>query len=108
MHELGITQSIVGICEENSGGARVKRVIIEIGRLSAIMPDAIRFCFDICTAGTVVEGAKLEIMETPGRAVCNTCKAEFEIAALFGQCACGSSSVTVIAGEEMKVKEIEV
>ncbi|MEP7271708.1 MAG: hydrogenase maturation nickel metallochaperone HypA, partial [Acidobacteriota bacterium] len=57
MHELGITRSIVGICVEHSAGARVKRVTVEIGKLSAIMPDAVRFCFDVCAKGTAVEGA---------------------------------------------------
>ena len=32
----------------------------------AVMPDAIRFCFDICAKGTVLEGARLDIEVTPG------------------------------------------
>ena len=66
MHELGITRSVIAICVENSGGAVVKRVTLEIGKLSAILPDAVRFCFDICAKGTVVEGAALEILEIQG------------------------------------------
>lgn len=108
VHELSITQSIVSICEENAGGQAVKRVTLEIGKLSAVMPDAVRFCFEVCAAGTVAEGAELLIIETPGRAVCQACGAEFEINALFGKCDCGSSDLRVVAGEEMKVKELEV
>lgn len=108
MHELSITQSIVSICEDNAGGAAVKRVTLEIGKLSAIMPDAVRFCFEVCAAGTVVEGAELVIIETPGRAVCRTCGEEAAIAALFGKCVCGSSDLRIVAGEEMKVRELEV
>ncbi len=108
MHELSITQSIVAICEENAGGLAVKSVKLEIGKLSAVMPDAVRFCFDVCAAGTVVEGAELAIIETPGRAVCEACGAEFAIAAFFGQCECGSRSLRIVAGEEMKVRELEV
>jgi hydrogenase nickel incorporation protein HypA/HybF len=108
MHELSITQSIVSICEENAGGAAVKRVTVEIGKLSAIMPDSVRFCFEVCAAGTVVEGAELVIVETPGRAACRTCGAEVAITALFGKCVCGSSDLTVVAGDEMKVRELEV
>lgn len=63
MHEFGITQNIVAIVTEHAKGAKVQRVLLEIGKLSAIMPDAIRFCFDICTQGTVLEGATLEILE---------------------------------------------
>ncbi|MHC5825016.1 MAG: hydrogenase/urease maturation nickel metallochaperone HypA, partial [Nostoc sp.] len=47
MHELGITKNIVAIVAEHARGAKVQRVLLEIGKLSAIMPNAIRFCFDI-------------------------------------------------------------
>lgn len=108
MHELGITRSVVAICAENSNGAPIKRVTLEIGKLSAIMPDAVRFCFDICSKGTLVEGATLEILETQGLGKCKNCGGNVELVQLFGRCVCGSSDLQIIAGEELKVKEIEV
>ena len=42
MHELGITQEIIEIVSEHSKGAKVTRVVLEIGKLSAILPDAVR------------------------------------------------------------------
>lgn len=108
MHELGITRSVVAICAENAGGLPVKRVTLEIGRLSAIMPDAVRFCFDICAKGTIVEGANLEIREIAGLGKCKACGGEIELIQPFGRCTCGSSDLQIIAGEELKVKELEV
>lgn len=108
MHELGITRSVVAICAENSGGEVVKRVTLEIGKLSAILPDAVRFCFDIVAKGTVVEGATLEILEIPGKAQCQSCGAYVELSDLVGRCSCGSNDLKIIAGEELKVKEMEV
>ncbi|MEH2048983.1 hydrogenase maturation nickel metallochaperone HypA [Nostoc sp.] len=108
MHELGITQNIVAIVTENAKGAKVQRVLLEIGKLSAIMPDAIRFCFDICTQGTVLEGAKLEIVEIPGLAKCRQCGAEISVDKPFGICNCGSVQLDLITGEELKIKEIEI
>ena len=108
MHELGITRSVIAICAENSGGEMVKRVTLEIGRLSAILPDAVRFCFDICAKGTVVEGATLEILEIPGKGLCKACHAEVNLIQLVGRCACGSNDLRIVAGEELKVKEMEV
>ncbi|MEH1950171.1 MAG: hydrogenase maturation nickel metallochaperone HypA [Nostoc sp.] len=108
MHELGITQNIVAIVTENAKGAKVQRVLLEIGKLSAIMPDAIRFCFDICTQGTVLEGAILEIVEIPGLAKCRQCGAEIAIDKPFGICNCGSVQLDLITGEELKIKEIEI
>ncbi|MDF5722060.1 MAG: hydrogenase maturation nickel metallochaperone HypA [Rhizonema sp. PD37] len=108
MHELGITQNIVAIVAENAQDKKVKRVLLEIGKLSAIMPDAISFCFDICTLGTVLEGATLEILETPGLARCRQCNAEISLEKPFGSCSCGSMQLDLIAGEELKIKEIEI
>ncbi|MEH1777746.1 MAG: hydrogenase maturation nickel metallochaperone HypA [Nostoc sp.] len=108
MHELGITQNIVAIVTENAKGAKVQRVLLEIGKLSAIMPDAIRFCFDICTQGTILAGAKLEIVEIPGLAKCRQCGTEISVDKPFGICNCGSVQLDLIAGEELKIKEIEI
>ena len=66
MHELGITRNIVAIVGERAAGRKVDRVQLEIGDMTAIMPDAIRFCFDVCAEGTVLEGAMLEILEVSG------------------------------------------
>ncbi|MDZ8026549.1 MAG: hydrogenase maturation nickel metallochaperone HypA [Nostoc sp. DedQUE11] len=108
MHELGITQNIVAIVAEHAKGAKVQRVSLEIGKLSAIMPDAIRFCFDICTQGTVLQGATLEILEIPGLARCQQCGAEIHLDKPFGICNCGSVELHLISGEELKIKEIEI
>jgi hydrogenase nickel incorporation protein HypA/HybF len=107
MHELGITQNIVAIVAEHAKGAKVQRVLLEIGKLSAIMPDAIKFCFDICTQDTVLEGAILEIIEISGLARCRQCGAEILLDKPFGICNCGMQ-LELIAGEELKIKEIEI
>ncbi|MEH2290258.1 hydrogenase maturation nickel metallochaperone HypA [Nostoc sp.] len=108
MHELGITQNIVAIVNEHAKGAKVQRVSLEIGKLSAIMPDAIRFCFDICTQGTVLAGATLEILEIPGLGRCRQCGAEIVLDKPFGICSCKSAQLDLINGEELKIKEIEI
>jgi hydrogenase nickel incorporation protein HypA/HybF len=108
MHELGITQEILAIVSEQSRGARVRRVVLEIGKLAAILPDALRFCFEVCSAGTVAEGAELQIHELPGRARCRECGAEVQLDQPFGRCACGSSDLDWLSGEELLIKEMEV
>ena len=50
MHELLITRNIAAIVGEHAGGRRVIRVPPKIGKLSAIMPDAIRICFEMHAA----------------------------------------------------------
>lgn len=108
MHELGITRNIVAIVTEHAGESRVKSVTLDIGKLSAILPESIRFCFDVCSKDTLLENATLEINEIPGLGRCNTCGAEIELDQLFGRCLCGSNLITCIGGEELKIKEMEV
>jgi hydrogenase nickel incorporation protein HypA/HybF len=108
MHELSIANSVVELCAERALGARVLRVTLEIGRLSAVMPDAIRFCFDVCAKDTAVEGAALDIVETPGRARCLDCGSEIVFADLLDRCACGSVNLELLAGSELKIKWMEV
>lgn len=108
MHELGITQNIIAIVSEYAQGAKVQRVLLEIGKLSAIMPDAIRFCFDVCSQGTLLEKAKLEILEIPGLGKCRQCGTQIPLEQPFGRCQCGSTNLELITGEELKIKEIEI
>lgn len=108
MHELGITRNIVGIVNEHAAGRRVTRVRLSIGQLSAISDQAIAFCFDLCSQGTLVEGAKLEVFTIPGRLKCRLCGAETLSATLYGQCACGSFEMQCIGGEELLISEIEL
>lgn len=108
MHELGITRNLVAICTEHANGLPVKRVTLVVGKLSAILPESIRFCFDICAKGTLLEHAQLEIVEPPGRGRCRSCKAQIELSALGGRCVCGSSDLQVISGDELKIRDMEV
>src|SRR5687767_4920697 len=98
MHELGITYEVVSMACERAAGAKVKHIVLEIGKLSAVMPDAVRFCFELCTAGTPAEGATLEIVETPGRGRCRQCNEEVVLERPLGRCQCGSSDLDGIAG----------
>jgi hydrogenase nickel incorporation protein HypA/HybF len=107
MHELGITQNIVAIASEYANGMPINRVTLEIGRLTAVMPDAIRFCFDVCCQGTLLEGATLEIIEKPGLARCKQCGLEIALDLPFGICDCGCQDLQIIQGEELTIKELE-
>ena len=108
MHELGITQEIIEIVSRHAGDAKVNRVVLEIGKLSAVLPDAVRFCFDICAEGTVVEGAVLEIIETPGLACCRDCGSDVVLERAFGRCQCGATDLEWRSGDELRIREMEV
>lgn len=108
MHELSITQNIVAIVKEKAQGRKVVRVQLEIGKMSAIVPESIRFCFDVCSKDTCLSGATLEINEVAPVGRCQTCQQDFSLDVLNAQCPCGSKNFRCIAGLEMKIKEMEV
>jgi hydrogenase nickel incorporation protein HypA/HybF len=108
MHELALTENIVAIATDHAHGARVHRITLEIGQLSAIMPDAIQFCFDVCAQGTPLEGATLEIIERSGLGQCRVCGQHLKLDEPYGICDCGSTQIDIIQGEELTIKELEV
>jgi hydrogenase nickel incorporation protein HypA/HybF len=108
MHELGISRNIVAIAEEAAKGRRVRRVIVEIGELSGVMPDAIAFCFDVVAQGTSLERCALDIRKIAGRARCSACDSEIDAPTLLTPCGCGCRKLVYLRGTEMNVKSIEI
>ncbi len=87
---------------------KVTRVVLEIGKLTAVLPDSIRFCFDLCTEGTLLEGAELQILELPGHARCRECGQDVVLERPLDLCRCGSGELDWLSGEELRIKEFEV
>lgn len=108
MHELAMMESIVDAVEEQVGPARVSCVRLQIGSLTGVVPDALRFCFDVCARGTTLEGARLEIDEIPGRGRCRACGSEMALVTFVDLCPCGSAELEITAGRELRVRELEV
>ncbi len=108
VHELSIAQSVVQAVTERAGDRKVLVVRLTVGRLSGVVPDALRFSFDLVTEGTTAQGALLEIDEPQGLASCRSCASEFMLRDLILLCGCGSADVRVLSGNELLVQSMEV
>jgi len=108
MHELAITQGVVDAVTEHTGAAPVTCVRLRVGRLAGVVPEAMRFCFELVTAGTPLEGAVLEFERPEGRGRCRTCGQDVVLADLILLCSCGSADVEVLAGRELAVASVVV
>jgi hydrogenase nickel incorporation protein HypA/HybF len=112
MHEMSLAQGVVTLLEEQAAARafeRVRVVWLEIGALSHVQPEALAFCFDAVTRGTLAEGARLEILRVPGRGWCIGCSTAVAMGSRVDPCPrCGSFQVEVTEGDEMRVKELEV
>jgi hydrogenase nickel incorporation protein HypA/HybF len=108
MHEAGLALEIADLVTRRAGGARVRKVVLEIGALAAVLPEALSFCFECAVAGTPLEGAELDIERRPARARCAACGATLELERPFGRCACGGDRLDWLSGDELRVRAIEV
>jgi hydrogenase nickel incorporation protein HypA/HybF len=109
VHELAIADSVAQIAIEHARGRPVRRVEVRVGHLRQVVPDALAFAFELVSAGTVLEGAELEIEEVPAAGRCTRCGTEGPLAAFPLRCeACGGLDVAVTRGEELLVQAIEV
>jgi hydrogenase nickel incorporation protein HypA/HybF len=108
VHELAIAESVVETVTHRLPGAKVTCVCLEVGALSGVVPDSIRFCFDLATEGTGLAGARLEITEPPARCRCRACGTEFQPDSPVVLCPCGSPDVAVLSGEQLKIVSVQV
>ncbi len=112
MHEMSLCEGIIQILEEHAsrqGFSRVKTLWLEIGTLSGVEIEAMRFSFDVIKQDTLADAARLEIIEVPGKAWCLPCGETVEVGQRFDACPrCGSYQLQVTGGEEMRIKELEV
>ena len=112
MHELSLAESMLQIIEDaaaEQGFTRVKKIWMEVGRLSCVEKDALRFGFSVVVDGTVAQQAVLEIIDIAGRGRCERCCSEIAITTLYDACPnCGSYAIDIIRGNEMRITEMEV
>ncbi|MGR9072800.1 MAG: hydrogenase maturation nickel metallochaperone HypA [Gammaproteobacteria bacterium] len=112
MHEMSLCESILEILEleaERRQFKTVKAVWLEIGDLSSVDPEAMRFSFDAVMQDSLAEGARLEIVAVRGRAWCLHCARNVFIQQRFDACPeCGGFQLQVNDGEQMRIKELEV
>ncbi|MEU9127949.1 hydrogenase maturation nickel metallochaperone HypA [Kitasatospora sp. NPDC048540] len=76
MHEMSIAQAIVDQVEASSearAGSTAHQVNLQVGELAGVVPDALRFGFDLVCEGTVLAGAELRIEPVPALAECGPC-----------------------------------
>lgn len=112
MHEMSLAEGVLQLIEDSARQqdfSRVSTVWLEIGQLSGVEVDAMKFCFDAVTRGSVADGARLEIIALPGTGWCMACSINVPMAEIFGECPqCGGHQMQVTGGTEMRVKELEV
>ena len=112
MHEMSLAEGILRVAEEaapREGFTRVQVIRVEVGRLAGVEVEALRFCFDVVVRDSLAEGARLDIVDSPGCGWCIDCSTEVGIDALYDPCPqCGGYRVQATGGLEMRVVDLQV
>ena len=112
MHELSIAQALIEQVEATAAkehALRVVRVVIAVGALSGVEPEALSSLFPLVAEGTVAADADLVVERVAARVKCRGCGLEAQTdAAFIGCAACGSKDVELSAGRELNIKSIEL
>jgi hydrogenase nickel incorporation protein HypA/HybF len=112
MHELSLMEQTLAIAlqhAEREGASHIHQLTMRVGVLSGVVPDALRFAFDVLARGTMAEGAQLAIESVPIVARCARCNQEFEAADFFADCPrCGETATELRQGRELELASLEV
>lgn len=112
MHEMSIAKDLVDIIrdEMSKNDARVLRSVrLRIGEMSAVVPEALSFCFQVMTEGTEMEGARLDMDVISLSGHCSRCKKEFRIENFEFICPyCNNVRIDTVSGQDLSIVEIEV
>ena len=109
---MSIAQNVIDIVKDEmvrNDVIKLRSIHLSVGKMSAIVPEALTFCFEIVIEGTELEGTKLTIDMAPLIGYCHVCNKEFEIEDYNFTCpTCGDKDIETISGRDLTIIEIEV
>lgn len=114
MHELGIVFHIIKEVDEiakNNGGKQVKKVTLEIGQVSSVIPSYVTDCWTwaIKNKSIYMQNAKLEIISLKAISFCDDCKKTFDTINNGKECPiCHNHNTYLITGDEVKIQSISI
>lgn len=112
MHEMSLAGGVLDLVEQSAareGFRRVASLKLEVGKLSGVEVESLRFALSAIAPGTCLEGAAIEIDEPPGQAWCMICGRSVEIAERGDACGhCGGYQLQPSGGSELRVIELLV
>lgn len=113
MHEMGIAMEIIDIAKASvpadMHGARIERINLQVGKLSAVVVDSLRFCFDLAVKETPLDGTELVVEELDVVVRCKQCQAQWTVTEPVFTCReCQSGDIDIITGRELEIKSIEI
>ena len=121
MHEMPVTQAMLNMALEHAKGQRITDIYLQVGMMSAIVPESVEVFFDYLSQGTLAEGATLHFERVPIEMTCLDCGKQADLSewadeppqaimmnALHRGCQCGSKRLRVTEGVGFEMVGLEV
>jgi hydrogenase nickel incorporation protein HypA/HybF len=112
MHELSVCQALIQQVEKVAL-ARNARVVIEInvqiGPLSGVESRLLQQAFSIACAGTIADGARLNLTSMPVSVRCRSCDQVSNVLPTRLVCGhCGDWRTSIISGDDLLLTTVEI
>jgi len=112
MHEFSIMEAALETAVQKTraaGATQIHRLKLRVGKLSGVVPEALRFAFEALKGQSLAAAAVLEIEEVPAICWCAGCAAEFEAKDLnYGCPRCHEPGGDLRHGKEMELASLEI
>jgi hydrogenase nickel incorporation protein HypA/HybF len=110
VHELSICSSIADIVTRHAAGRTVQVINVRAGQLRQIVPDTLVYCWGLVSAGTPLDGSRINVEAVPARISCRACGEVTDVGEVpvFACGGCGGVAVQVVSGEEFLVTSLEL
>jgi hydrogenase nickel incorporation protein HypA/HybF len=113
MHETDMTKALILTVkdwwESQPEKTEISKVHLTVGKFTCVEPMSLQFAFEVQTRNTFLEGATLQIQETPLIAFCHPCQSEYfpEIGIQYACPRCHAPMEDIRSGRELKIGRIE-
>jgi hydrogenase nickel incorporation protein HypA/HybF len=121
MHEMPVTQAMLDMALQHADGRRITDIYLQVGMMSAIVPESVEVFFDYLSQDTLAEGATLHFKRVPIEMTCLDCGQQADLSqwadeppqkimmeALRRGCQCGSKKLRVTGGVGFEMKSLNV
>lgn len=113
MHETDMTKALILTVKEwwesQPEIPKISHIHLVVGKFTCVEPASLQFAFEVQTRHTFLEGATLEIRETPLIAFCDRCQEDYrpEMGIQYACPTCRSPMQEIRSGRELKIERIE-
>lgn len=112
MHEMSIAEGLLDLIDAEMArhpGATLRAFEVEVGELSSVQEESLRFCLEAAVEQTEWAGADVRLRPDPVAARCPRCDTSFQPVHYEFVCPdCGGTEVQVVGGRDVRLMSLEI